>query len=281
MSAIAHSSPSQPWSRSLGVSNPSGRSILGEREKASRRNGKHSAITFLNHDSYEGEWLDDMKHGQGIYIWADGSKYVGEYENDLRSGMGTFYEPTGDGNLRILYDGEWRNDAMQGQGDNRFVFENGDTYEGPMLDNMRHGEGTLKFADGSCYDGAFNNGVRQGFGRLTEGSGDVFEGEWYGDKKHGPGTLYALSRGWVSTGVWNTNDPITMEIRQLDAEEIAELSGLEVDVSELPSIPVAGLADPSTVYEKERDVALREVVNYRPSTTSTDTTTQNERRKMP
>jgi hypothetical protein len=270
--------PSQPWSRTRGMAPDPKESLMEKRERHSRRNGSHSVISFSNGDSYEGEWQNDLKHGTGVYEWADGTRYVGEYRFDLRSGMGTLYEPGQDGESRVLYDGEWKNDAMEGPGANRFVFENGDTYIGPMRDNLRHGEGRLIFEDGSQYEGMFENGVRQGYGSLTEGNGDTWQGEWSGDEKHGPGSLYALSRGWLVTGVWNNGDPAATEIRQLTKEEIADLGGGPVEeLPETPQIPAAGLADPDRVFDDVRNVALREVETNRPTTTATDTRPQRDR----
>jgi hypothetical protein len=33
--------------------------------------------------------LNDEKHGFGIYRWANGSVYEGEFKNDLKHGNGT------------------------------------------------------------------------------------------------------------------------------------------------------------------------------------------------
>jgi hypothetical protein len=38
---------------------------------------KMQKIDLDNGVSYEGEWLNGQREGQGIQIWADGSKYVG------------------------------------------------------------------------------------------------------------------------------------------------------------------------------------------------------------
>ena len=32
-----------------------------------------------NGDKYEGGWLNDKRHGQGKYTWADGDFYEGEW----------------------------------------------------------------------------------------------------------------------------------------------------------------------------------------------------------
>jgi hypothetical protein len=37
---------------------------------------------------YEGEYLDDMKHGQGKFEWSSGNIYIGEYKKDERDGNG-------------------------------------------------------------------------------------------------------------------------------------------------------------------------------------------------
>jgi hypothetical protein len=39
-------------------------------------------------DTYEGEYMNDKKCGEGIYTWKNGCKYKGQFENDLRHGYG-------------------------------------------------------------------------------------------------------------------------------------------------------------------------------------------------
>jgi hypothetical protein len=34
-------------------------------------------------DIYEGDWVDDMANGTGVYIHSGGAKYDGEWKNDL------------------------------------------------------------------------------------------------------------------------------------------------------------------------------------------------------
>ena len=38
-----------------------------------------------------GSYVNDRRHGQGTYYWADGDKYVGSYVNGKRHGQGTYY----------------------------------------------------------------------------------------------------------------------------------------------------------------------------------------------
>lgn len=55
---------------------------------------------------YTGQWTKDgLRHGRGIQIWTDGSKYEGYWSNDMANGRGRLIHF--DGNV---YEGEWYND---------------------------------------------------------------------------------------------------------------------------------------------------------------------------
>lgn len=44
---------------------------------------------YINGDTYEGEWLNHVRHGQGTYTYsATGTKYVGTWNNGKREGHG-------------------------------------------------------------------------------------------------------------------------------------------------------------------------------------------------
>lgn len=45
--------------------------------------------TYVNADSYEGEWQDHLRHGQGTYTYSQtGTKYVGRWVRGKREGHG-------------------------------------------------------------------------------------------------------------------------------------------------------------------------------------------------
>jgi hypothetical protein len=66
-------------------------------------------------DFYVGQFYQDRKQGQGMYVWgADspwaGERYVGQFKADKRDGRGTYYWPTGD-----RFEGLWKNDLRYGK----------------------------------------------------------------------------------------------------------------------------------------------------------------------
>ena len=54
---------------------------------------------------YEGEFKNNLPHGQGVYTWPDNKRYVGEFKHGKRHGFGTFYI-----NDEISYQGNWKFD---------------------------------------------------------------------------------------------------------------------------------------------------------------------------
>lgn len=68
--------------------------------------------TWSTGDRYDGDWLENIKHGKGLYYFANNEDiYVGEFNNDKRSGKGVLYYSNGD-----KYEGDWLNDYKNGKG---------------------------------------------------------------------------------------------------------------------------------------------------------------------
>jgi len=76
------------------------------------------------------------RHGFGMQIWPDGTKYVGY----------------------------WKNDKIEGEG--RMINNEGDTYIGNWKDNMAHGAGEYIDSSGMTYDGEWVKDKQEGQGKI-------------------------------------------------------------------------------------------------------------------
>lgn len=73
---------------------------------------------------YVGEWTKEgLRHGKGLQIWKDGSKYEGYWKSDMANGKGRLIHSDGD-----VYEGEWLNDKAHGKG--TYIHMDGAKYTG-------------------------------------------------------------------------------------------------------------------------------------------------------
>ena len=72
------------------------------------RNSKR-ADQFPFHNSYSGLFRNGKRHGQVIFVYASGARYIGNWVNDLKHGYGIYISENG-----RRYEGEFRNDQIVG-----------------------------------------------------------------------------------------------------------------------------------------------------------------------
>jgi len=62
---------------------------------------------YINADTYEGEWQNHVRHGQGTYVYAEtGTKYTGTWKDGKREGQGELIH------ANHKYVGPWRDDRV-------------------------------------------------------------------------------------------------------------------------------------------------------------------------
>lgn len=124
----------------------------------------------------EPEFIDK----NGIFIFADNSKYEGDYQENAsdgskkRHGKGTItwnYGPV------EKYVGQWSEDKMNGSGS--YSFASGAEYCGIMKDNLFEGEGKYVFSDGARYVGQWQQNKMHGKGEYTDISGIAWSGIFF------------------------------------------------------------------------------------------------------
>jgi hypothetical protein len=92
------------------------------------------------------------KQGYAVEIAANGYKYEGEWWDDLRHGQGKLTSPNGD-----VYEGAMFNSTRHGFGVEVQTLA-GVRYEGQWRHGRRHGRGKLTFPDGRVEEGPFQEG---------------------------------------------------------------------------------------------------------------------------
>ena len=98
---------------------------------------------------YVGEWTaDGQRHGQGIQVWKDGSKYEGYWKHDMANGKGRLIHSDGD-----VYEGEWLDDKAHGKG--TYIHMDGARYAGDWREDKQHGYGVETWPDGARYEGNY------------------------------------------------------------------------------------------------------------------------------
>eukprot|EP00400_MALV-I_sp_L67-5_P000795 gene795-184_t len=72
---------------------------------------------------YEGDWKNNLRHGQGTISYRSGAKYAGGFSEDKEHDKGKLTYPSGD-----VYDGLWERDQKHGQG--KYTWVDDEVYDG-------------------------------------------------------------------------------------------------------------------------------------------------------
>jgi hypothetical protein len=179
-----------------------------------------NGILTKNNDKYDGEFLNNKKHGKGRMIYENGDIYEGVWNNDcceecceITYNNGDIYKGclnnnkfNGDGIMIYkngsIYNGEWVNNHKHGQG--IMDYENGNTYNGKWINNKKHGKGNMIYENGDTYDGEWLDDIKSGEGIYTFANKDIYNGNWLNDNKHGKGKL-EYKNGVIYDGEFSNN----------------------------------------------------------------------------
>lgn len=90
------------------VTYENGTTYIGD-VKDGKRHGR--GVLESKTGTYEGNWYQNVRSGQGMYFWADGTSYEGSWRNDKQDGTGLFRFPDGTRQRGRFRDGEWVPDS--------------------------------------------------------------------------------------------------------------------------------------------------------------------------
>lgn len=121
--------------------------------------------------TYNGDFKNDMFHGQGKIIFEDGTQYEGKWQTGKKNGYGAFVSSCG-----FEYLGNFQNDLMHGEGVMRL--SETESYSGSWKEGKLNGKATHYLADGSFFEGNFEEGIKNGLGSLIWENGDTMTAIW-------------------------------------------------------------------------------------------------------
>jgi len=155
--------------------------------------------------TYQGSWLGEEKHGEGLLALPGGARYEGQFRHDRRWGHGTYTASCGS-----VCSGQWVADRQHGHGTERWAdgsrfdgeysggekfgagllqWANGCTFEGQFARSMMHGQGSYTWQDGRRYSGQWVTNVMGPTGRMSWPDGRIYIGDICDGRSHGRGTL--------------------------------------------------------------------------------------------
>ncbi|XP_062944363.1 radial spoke head 10 homolog B [Cynocephalus volans] len=207
-----------------------------------KRHGKGSI--YYNHEGtswYEGDWVYNIKKGWGIRCYKSGNIYEGQWEDNMRHG---------EGRMRWLstseeYTGQWEWGIQNGFGTHTWFLKRipysqyplRNEYVGEFVNGCRHGHGKFYYASGAMYDGEWISNKKHGMGRLTFKNGRVYEGPFSNDHiaKFPDLEVEFISYLDLPSELSQTNKPcrssISAEIiRKLDGSESHSVLGSSIEL---------------------------------------------------
>jgi hypothetical protein len=148
---------------------------------------------------YDGEWLDDLMHGNGLLKLPEGDVYTGSFARGRCSGQGQWVYPD-----RTIYTGAWLDGLYHGAG--WLQYDDDTEFHGHFVKGLANGQGSCRYLNGSIYEGNWVNGQRSGRGLMRSAAGSVYEGYWLHDRFHGIGAL-SLPDGSLYKGAFEKGLP--------------------------------------------------------------------------
>jgi outer membrane protein OmpA-like peptidoglycan-associated protein len=158
------------------------------------------SVRLPNGDKYIGEISNGTKVNNGLYIWANGERYVGgdELEGTWRNDEITL------GTLMIPYNGVLYH-ADDAHSHSNEIYKGNLVYTGAFLRHMFNGHGVAIWPNGDRYNGMWVNDKMSGHGVYNWPAGEKYEGEWLDNKMQGKGVMYSAGGAIFQTGTWEND----------------------------------------------------------------------------
>lgn len=125
---------------------------------------------------YEGEKIEEKRHGHGLLYYANGLCYEGEFKDQMRHGYGILRF-----NHVVIYNGAWQDDELSGEGKIRNC---------AIINKQKSSFNQSPLSKWVSYCGAFKHSRFEGEGTLQLQGGEKFLGKFICGEACGEGTFY-------------------------------------------------------------------------------------------
>ncbi len=142
-------------------------------------------------------YFENGSFKEGANLFDNGDFYIGEFKNDALNGQGEYYCANGD-----YYIGEFKNGVPDGQGE--YYWAEGDYYIGEWKNGAKEGQGECHYASGNYYIGEWKNDVKEGQGEFYWADGTYYVGEWKNGVREGQGECHYASGNYY-IGEWKND----------------------------------------------------------------------------
>lgn len=146
------------------------------RYKGDFKNGKYNGLgqeIFEDGSIFEGFFSDNEKK-YGKFTFKNGSEYQGEFLNNVFHGKGIFKSSN-----KKSYNGNWKDGKMNGKG--KYIYPNGSIYDGEFLDGKKDGFGKYIWGKDRYYEGSWKNDKQNGYGIYYD-KNKITKGIWVDGK---------------------------------------------------------------------------------------------------
>ena len=97
------------------------------------------------------------------------------------------------------------------KGHGRFIWDNGNEYDGLWKDGKQDGNGDFRYENGDRYKGHYSEGKKNGYGTYTWKSGNSYVGNWKDDKMSGKGKYHWVKDGGTYEGIFSEDAIVNTE----------------------------------------------------------------------
>jgi len=125
-------------------------------------------LTYSDGTWFDGTWILDRIEGYGAFYYENSKvSYEGEWKNNKREGNGVMY------NEQVTQIGQGYLERPFDRSENTW-----ERYEGEFKNDDWHGNGRLALSNGDVFQGTFKKGIIQGRGTYKTSRGELVIGEW-------------------------------------------------------------------------------------------------------